>query len=84
MSVMGPAFTQRYLGLLGLNAQASFKIICKYPLWDEFLYLKRADKLHLSFLAQGSPPSQMPAGTHDPCHYRPRGPLEAPDATHLG
>lgn len=36
MSVTGPTFKQGRLGLFRLNAQASFKIICKYPLWSEF------------------------------------------------
>jgi len=81
---MGPVFKQRRLGLLGSNAQKSFKIICKYPLWDELLYLKKGDKLRLSFLAPGSPPSQMPSAVREHCHYTPCGPLEALAATHLG
>lgn len=35
-----PVFKQRHFHLLALDAQESFEIICEYPLWDEFLYLK--------------------------------------------
>lgn len=41
MCVMGPAFKQRHLSLLGLNAKTSFMIICKYLLCDEFFCLKK-------------------------------------------
>lgn len=47
--IMGPMFKQRYVGLLGLTAKRSFKIICKYPLQEDFFFLclKKGGKMHL-------------------------------------
>lgn len=65
MLIMGPMFKQRYVGLLGLTAKRSFKIICKYPLQEDFFfYVSKKGARCISVLAPALQLSQMPLAAH--------------------